>query len=63
MDEIDRADAEVERSLAEAIRKRRPPGPAPTGLCLYCEEVVDDDSRWCDIECRELWERLNSRRS
>lgn len=57
MDEADRAAQEVERELAEAMRKRRAPGPAPTGRCLYCDEVVDDQHRWCSVECREGWEK------
>lgn len=60
-DDIDRAQNEVDRSLAEALRKRRPAGPAPTGHCLYCDEPVDEDHRWCSIECREGWEREATR--
>lgn len=56
-DEIDRANQEVERGLAEAMRIRRPAGPAPTGRCLYCDEIVPDTHRWCGIECREGWEK------
>lgn len=57
MDEADRASQEVERELAEAMRLRRPAGPAPTGRCLYCDEIVEDQRRWCSIECREGWEK------
>lgn len=57
MDEADRASQEVERELAEAMRKRRPAGPQPTGRCLYCEEIVPDQHRWCSVECREGWEQ------
>lgn len=57
MDEADRAAQEVDRELAEAMRLRKPPGPLPTGRCLYCEEDLGDDyRRWCNIECREGWE-------
>lgn len=57
MDETDRADMEVERSLHEALRKRRPVGPVANGRCHYCDEIVDDETRWCDIGCRAAWER------
>lgn len=58
MDEADRASQEVERSLQEAIRARRPVGPVATGRCLWCDEIVGDGIRWCpDEECRDLWEQ------
>jgi hypothetical protein len=56
-DEADRAAQEVERELAEAMRKRRPPGPQPTGRCHYCDELVGEHQRWCSIDCREGWEK------
>jgi hypothetical protein len=55
-DDIDRAQNEVERSLGEAMRLRKPAGPAPTGRCLYCDEIVPDTHRWCDSVCRDDWE-------
>jgi hypothetical protein len=61
-DEADRASQEVERDLAEAMRLRRPVGPVANGRCHYCDEALDDDMRWCDIECREAWESLTRRR-
>ena len=56
-DEIDRADQEVERNLAQAMRLRKRAAPAATGFCLYCGEVVDEERRWCSIDCREDWEK------
>lgn len=56
MDEIDRAQDEVERSLAESLRSRRSAGPAPTGRCLWCDEILDDVKRWCSPECRDQWD-------
>ncbi len=57
MDEVDRANSEAERALAQALRKRRPDGPAPTGQCLYCDDDVAAGRRWCGAECREAWEK------
>jgi hypothetical protein len=56
-DVTDRADDEIELNLAEALRARRPVGPAPKGVCLYCDEVVEDQRRWCNADCRGEWER------
>ena len=56
-DDIDRAQDEVERSLGEALRQRKTEGPAATGRCLYCDEILDDQRRWCDAEHREQWEK------
>lgn len=61
-DDIDRAQNEVERTLAEALRSRRPSGPSPTGRCLHCDEIVSDTQRWCDAECRDQWEALRTRK-
>ncbi len=55
-DDIDRAQDEVERNLAYALRSRRPLGPEPTGLCSFCESPLGETKRWCDAECRDQWE-------
>lgn len=51
---------ELERSIA--VQHKRPVGPAPTGRCLYCEEIVNDTQRWCDAECRDQWEAHRGQR-
>lgn len=56
MDEADRAQSEVERSLAEAMRTRRREGPPATGQCLWCDEPVEAPRRWCGSDCRDQWE-------
>lgn len=40
-----------------ALRERKPTGPAPTGWCLNCEEILSEGERWCDAECRDDWEK------
>lgn len=62
-DVTDRADVEVERSLAYALRQRRPEGPAETGFCLSCSEDLPQGRRWCDAVCRDEWERLTRKRA
>lgn len=57
MDEADRASEEEERNIAEALRTRKPEGPAPTGRCLWCDEPLQYGARWCDSKCRDEWER------
>lgn len=61
-DDADRADQEVERNLKEALRLRRPAGPAANGYCHYCDEPVPDGMRWCDTDCRDAWDGLARRR-
>ena len=59
-DDIDRAQDEVERATAEAMKMRKSDGPRPTGMCHYCGEILDDVARWCDIGCRDAWQELPS---
>ena len=56
-DDIDRAQNEVERSLGQALRTRKPAGPVANGRCHYCGELLGDTQRWCDTGCRDNWER------
>lgn len=50
---------EIARSFAQSLRK--PAGPIATGRCLWCDDVVGDEQRWCDVECRNGWERARVR--
>lgn len=59
-DEIDRAQHEEERQLSLALAKRSAPGPAPTGRCLYCDELLGDVERWCGAGCRDDWQKERS---
>lgn len=61
-DDIDRAQNEVDRLHAEALRARKVEGPSPTGRCLYCDDIVSDTLRWCDVNCRDNWEKLRAQR-
>jgi RNA polymerase-binding transcription factor DksA len=61
MDDTDRADQEIERSLGEALRARKPAAPIPTGYCFWCDDPVDEDRRWCSPACRDNWQRLTDR--
>lgn len=60
-DACDRADIEVERELAEALRKQAARAAAmqqPCGFCFNCDEIVAVGLRFCDGDCRDDFERL-----
>ena len=57
-DDVDRAQNEVDRATAEAMKMRKVAGPVATGRCLYCDEILDDVQRWCDSVCRDEWQDL-----
>ena len=64
--DMDEADMSQDRAEKEApymlAASRRPAGPTPTGRCLYCDEIVADDQRWCDTGCRDGWMREENQR-
>lgn len=64
MDEADRADSLQESALVEALYRMRKAAETlhPTGECLWCGEIVGDYHRWCDADCRDMWERDRARR-
>jgi len=52
MDEIDRAQIEVERQLDRALIYRKPePKIKPAGYCHWCGEDVDGNKLFCDAAC------------
>ena len=57
-DEIDNAQDKIDIGLADAIRTARAPGPVivATGRCLWCDEIVSDEARWCSPACRDTWQ-------
>ena len=61
-DEVDQAQEHIEREAAVLIAAtRRREGPTPTGRCHYCDEILGDTDRWCDIGCRDHWQREQAR--
>lgn len=60
-DMADEADMTQARDEAEAPHRiaasRKPVGPLPNGRCHYCDEIVSDEKRWCDVTCRSQWSR------
>jgi len=57
-DEIDKAQDREAELLADALAVRKPIGPPPCGFCYNCEEPVHPGARWCDLECKADWERI-----
>lgn len=58
-DIADNADSTVELTLQLQLAQRKPVGPQATGFCLNCQEPMAPGHRWCDAECRDVWEKRN----
>ena len=54
-DEADRAEHQEEMARQAALIVRRRVGPAFTGRCINCGEIIERPLRWCDSDCREDW--------
>lgn len=62
-DPADEADQQVERFNDFARSLRRPTGPMATGYCAWCDDPVAAGVRFCDVGCRDDWDRDEARRS
>lgn len=60
MDDIDRANDQVDRETEQLINQARKSHPeaTATGECLYCGGEVKPGFRWCCPECRDDWEMV-----
>jgi len=58
-DIADRAQILSEFFLATSLADgdRMLPAAQATGECLWCGERLPDGRRWCDVECRDEWDR------
>lgn len=62
-DICDQADQQNTIALEIAVKSnRKPEGPKANGTCHYCGESVGQVERWCNIDCRVDWQRLQSKR-
>lgn len=62
MDIVDRAQEDLE--AYERFRLNVPKREAKeTGYCLFCGEKLPKGKRWCDADCRDMWEKENRRRN
>lgn len=56
-DIIDQANEAADIFRKSALSQRKPEGPEPTGHCLNCDARLAPKLRWCDVPCRDDWER------
>ena len=56
-DQGDRAAAMEELRRRAAIQARKPEAPAATGFCFNCEARLSAGRRWCDVHCRNDWQK------
>ena len=63
-DEVDQAGVLNDFFFKVAQRNRHAFAPVikATGKCLYCDDSVLNGNRWCDVRCRDAWEREQKRR-
>lgn len=59
-DNVDRANEITEQMQAWQIKKARANTSVAnaTGYCLNCGEILNGERRWCDVSCRDDWEKL-----
>lgn len=57
-DQADRASAMEELRRRAALEVRKPTAPDATGHCLNCDARLAVGLRWCDVNCRDDWQRV-----
>jgi hypothetical protein len=60
-DQGDRAAAMEELRRRAAIEARKPEAPTATGYCLNCDAHISPGLRWCDVHCRDDWQKVQSK--
>ena len=57
-DEADRAQVVQEQALQLALGKQKTkPRVNSTGRCLWCNDVVGPEAMFCDVDCRDDYEK------
>ncbi len=63
MDEVDTAQDYIEKNMAMLLAINSINAAFvttnTTGKCIWCEDHVSDERRWCSGTCRDAWERAN----
>ena len=60
-DNLDHATELTERYTQSAIKTfRKPVGPQPNGRCHWCDEIVNDEARFCDPICRDNYDKYGA---
>jgi predicted nucleic acid-binding Zn ribbon protein len=55
-DEADIANDTAQQHLDALMQHKRDTGPEPTGRCHFCGVKTPKGHRWCDADCRDLWQ-------
>lgn len=57
-DIADKGNEAAEVFLSAALKNARSGDTisTPTGECLWCADDLPPGRRWCDSECRDLWQ-------
>lgn len=48
----------INTALANAANKAKTPINT-TGVCIWCEEPINGEQRWCSVDCRNDYEKAN----
>ena len=56
-DVIDQGNETAEIFRKAALSQRKPEGPEATGFCFNCEARLRAGLRWCDVACRDDWQK------
>lgn len=56
-DVIDQGNEAAEIFRRSALSQRKPEGPDATGHCLNCDAHLAPKQRWCDVNCRDDYEK------
>ena len=46
----------IDTALTNAHNKVTIP-PNISGKCIWCEESIDDNRRWCSVDCRNEYQK------
>lgn len=55
-----REEQERERCINAVSRQNQ--ALQPTGSCYWCEEAVEGERRFCDSDCRDMWQKQDAAR-
>lgn len=61
MDDADLTQERMEKEMALQLRVRRPE-LLPNSMCHNCGEAVLADAKFCDVDCRDDWEKREKNR-
>lgn len=58
IDSVSSKEDDIKNRNIEQIRKAAKTREVEVkGACLFCDEPLPVDRRWCDSDCRDAWEK------